>query len=95
VEYREAIKTSPDTTDIRRRLAEIYTLRGSQPQAIEQYKELIKTNNNDPLYHVKLARIYANSGNYRDAFSEYKETIRLDPNHVGARGTSRTNKPHG
>jgi tetratricopeptide (TPR) repeat protein len=78
VEFRQALQYGSNP-EVRRRLAEIYTGRGSFPQAIEQYQEMLKSKADDPELHLKLARVFLNSNNTAEAIASYREVIRLNP----------------
>lgn len=83
VEYKHALK-SGESADARYRLAEIYTRRGSLPQAAEQYRILLAATPADQDLLVKLANIHTASGNQKEALVTYKEVIRVNPDNLEA-----------
>src|SRR5665647_1013538 len=56
--YRLSVSHEPDNVNAHRRLAQIFTWRGSFREAAEQYRELIRLRGDNPLYHLDLGRVY-------------------------------------
>ncbi len=80
--YRLAIANEPDNVNAHRRLAEIFTWRGSFTEAAQQYRELIRLRGDNPLYHLNLARVYDRSKDQKRAASEYETAVKLDPDNL-------------
>lgn len=80
--YRLAIANEPDNVNAHRRLAEIYTWRGSFIEAADQYRELIRLRGDNPLYHLNLARVYDRSRDQKRAVNEYETSVKLDPDNL-------------
>jgi tetratricopeptide (TPR) repeat protein len=80
--YRLSIIHEPSNVNAHRRLAEIFTWRGSFSEAADQYRELIHLRGDNPLYHLNLGRVYDQMKDLKNAVSEYETVIRLDPNNL-------------
>ena len=80
--YRLSIAHDPGNVNAHRRLAEIFTWRGSFTEAADQYRELIRLREDNPLYHLNLGRVYDRMKNLKNAVSEYETAVRLDPNNL-------------
>jgi tetratricopeptide (TPR) repeat protein len=83
VEYKHALKAG-ESAAARRRLAEIYTHRGSLPQAAEQYRILLNASPADQDLLLKLAKIHVAAGNQKEAVANYKEVIRVNADNLEA-----------
>ncbi len=83
VEYRRALQVS-DNVDARNRLGDIYTQRGSLPQAIEQYKMLLKNSPADQQLLMKLGKVYNSSNNSKEAIATFREAVRHNPDNIEA-----------
>jgi tetratricopeptide (TPR) repeat protein len=81
-DYRMSIAREPGNVNAHRRLAEIYTWRGSFAEAADQYRELIRLRGDNPLYHLNLARVYDRTKEIDKAVSEYETAVRLDPDNL-------------
>ena len=80
--YRLSIIHEPGNVNAHRRLAEIFTWRGSFREAADQYRELIHLRADNPLYHLNLGRVYDRMKDLKNAVIEYEIAIRLDPNNL-------------
>jgi len=80
--FRLSIAHDPGNVNAHRRLAEIFTWRGSFTEAAEQYRELIRLREDNPLYHLNLGRIYDRTKDQKNAVSEYETAVRLDPDNL-------------
>jgi tetratricopeptide (TPR) repeat protein len=80
--YRLSINQDPANVNAHRRLAEIFTWRGSFTEAAAQYRELIWLREDNPLYHLNLGRVYGRMKDLKNAVSEYEAAVRLDPNNI-------------
>lgn len=80
--YRLAILHEPGNVNAHRRLAEIFTWRGSFTDAADQYRELIRLRGDNPLYHLNLGRVYDRMKDQKNAVSEYEFAVKLDPNNL-------------
>ena len=80
--YRLSIIHEPGNVNAHRRLAEIFTWRGSFNEAADQYRELIHLRGDNPLFHLNLARVYDRTKDLKNATIEYESAIRLDPNNL-------------
>jgi tetratricopeptide (TPR) repeat protein len=80
--YRLSIDRNPGNVNAHRRLAEIFTWRGSFMEAADQYRELIRIREDNPLYHLNLGRVYDRMKKPENAVQEYVTAVRLDPNNV-------------
>ena len=78
--YRLSLARDPANVNAHRRLAEIFTWRGSFAEAADQYRELIRLRADNPLYHLNLAQVYDRTKDLKNAVSEYETAVRLDPN---------------
>jgi tetratricopeptide (TPR) repeat protein len=76
--YRLSIANDPGNVNAHRRLAEIFTWRGSFTEAADQYRELIRIREDGPLYHLNLGRVYDRMKELKKAVSEYETAVRLD-----------------
>lgn len=81
VEYKHALKAG-ESAAARLRLAEIYTRRGSLPQAAEQYRILLAAAPADQDLLLKLAKIHVAAGNQKEALTTYQEVIRVNPDNL-------------
>ena len=73
--YRLSIVHEPGNVNAHRRLAEIFTWRGSFAEAAEQYRELIRLRGDNPLYHLNLGRVYDRMKEYKNAVNEYETAV--------------------
>ncbi len=80
--YQLSLTHDPANVNAHRRLAEIYTWRGSFSEAAAQYRELIRLREDNPLYHLNLGRVYDRMKDLKNAVSEYETAVRLDPNNI-------------
>lgn len=80
--YQLSLTHDPTNVNAHRRLAEIFTWRGSFTEAASRYRELIRLREDNPLYHLNLGRIYDRMKELKNAVSEYEIAVRLDPNSV-------------
>jgi len=80
--YRLSIIHEPGNVNAHRRLAEIFTWRGSFKEAADQYRELIHLREDNPLYHLNLGRVYDRMKELKNAVSEYETAVRIDPNNL-------------
>jgi len=81
-DYRMSIAREPGNVNAHRRLAEIFTWRGSFTEAADQYRELIRLRGDNPLYHLNLARVYDRTKELEKAVNEYETAVRLDPDNL-------------
>lgn len=80
--YRLSLAHDPANVNAHRRLAEIYTWRGSFTEAAAQYRELIRLREDNPLYHLNLGRVYDRMKDHKNAVVEYESAVRLDPDNI-------------
>ncbi|MGB9082769.1 MAG: tetratricopeptide repeat protein, partial [Desulfuromonadaceae bacterium] len=80
--YRLAINQDPGNVNAHRRLADIFTWRGSFTEAAAQYRELIRLREDNPLYHLSLGRVYDRMKELKNAVSEYEKAVKLDLNNI-------------
>jgi len=80
--YRLSLIHEPGNVNAHRRLAEIFTWRGSFADAADQYRELIRLRGDNPLYHLNLARVYDRMKDLKHAVIEYETAVRLDPDNL-------------
>jgi len=80
--YRLAIIHDPGNVNAHRRLADIFTWRGSFNEAAGQYRELIRLREDNPLYHLNLGRVYDRMKDLKNAVIEYEIAVRIDPNNL-------------
>jgi len=80
--YRLSMIHDPGNVNAHRRLAEIFTWRGSFSEAADQYRELIRLREDNPLYHLNLGRVYDRMKDLKNAVIEYETAVRLDPNNL-------------
>jgi len=80
--YQLSLTHYPANVNAHRRLAEIFTWRGSFSEAAAQYRELIRLREDNPLYHLNLGRVYDRMKDLKNAVSEYETAVRLDPNNI-------------
>lgn len=69
---------SPESTDIRTQLAEVYDQMGLADKAIREY-ELVYAASPDTLWLIKLERLYRQEGRIRDLAGVYDRLISKDP----------------
>lgn len=80
--YRLSISQDPVNVNAHRRLADIFTWRGSFTEAAAQYRELIRLRGDNPLYHLNLGRVYDRMKDLKNAVSEYETAVKLDLNNI-------------
>jgi len=80
--YRLSIVHESSNVNAHRRLAEIYTWRGSFSDAADQYLELIRLREDNPLYHLNLGRVYDRMKELKKAVNAYETAVRLDPDNL-------------
>lgn len=80
--YRLSLVHEPGNVNAHRRLAEIFTWRGSFAEAADQYRKLIRLRGDNPLYHLNLARVYDRMKDLKHAVIEYETALRLDPDNL-------------
>lgn len=80
--YRLSLIHQSGNASAHRRLAEIFTWRGSFAEAADQYRELISLRGDNPLNHLNLARVYDRMNDLKHAMNEYEIAGRLDPDNL-------------
>ncbi|MDD2540981.1 MAG: tetratricopeptide repeat protein [Desulfuromonadaceae bacterium] len=80
--FRLSLIHDPDNVNSHRRLAEIFTSRGSFTEAADQYRELLRLREDNPLYHLSLGQVYGRMKDQKNAVREYEATVRLDPDNL-------------
>lgn len=81
-EYLSAIDLDPEDLEARRRLADIYMMRGDYQRAARQYEQVILRERENPVAHWQLGRIYERSGKSRAAAEEFGKASALDPSNI-------------
>lgn len=83
-EYRQALRTGPNTVDGLVSVGNALFAKGRQDEAMEFYERALQVNPDNPEAHVNLAVILANRGQIEEAMEHDRKAIQVNPKHITA-----------
>jgi len=83
-EYRRALGSLSDSSEVHRRLAEAVRLQGDLDAAASELADALRLAPRSARAHTDLALVLRGNGENKEAITEYREAIRLDPDLVDA-----------
>ena len=86
IQFREGLKTKPNSAELLANLAATLGRTGRFEEAIEVLKKSLRFNPVDPGNHNNLGIFYAQTGRWEDAIAAFNEAIRLKPDYTDAKG---------
>ena len=81
---RVALEISPNSSEIKRHLADVYLSQGRYDEAIDTYQSIVKLNPNLLSTYLNLGICYSHQDNYAEARRCLQKVLEQDPHNQGA-----------
>lgn len=79
LQYREAVRISPEEPSFHGNLADIYFITNNGEEAVTEYRAALARGADNAEFHKKLGDALVKTRQFIDAFNEYREAARLEP----------------
>jgi tetratricopeptide (TPR) repeat protein len=79
LQYREAVRISPEEPSFHGNLADIYFITNNGEDAVTEYRAALARKADNAEVHKKLGDALVKTRQFIDAFNEYREATRLEP----------------
>jgi tetratricopeptide (TPR) repeat protein len=79
LQYREAVRISPEESSFHGNLADIYFITNNGEEAVTEYRAALVREAENAEVHKKLGDALVKTRQFIDAFNEYREATRLEP----------------